>query len=66
MTTTFDPEFSFDLSGDPSDSLGQHKEVHDYVKEGSKPVGLFTLSIRVPDFRRNRFLSMKLLRAGKR
>ena len=33
------PEFSFDLSGDPyNDFLNDHLDVQDLVKKGSKPV----------------------------
>lgn len=36
-----DPDFVFDLSGDPlADFLGEKSEVQDYVKKGSKPVRL--------------------------
>ena len=34
-----DPEFTFDLSGDPYSSfLDEHLDVQDLVKKGSKPV----------------------------
>lgn len=34
-----DPDFVFDLTGDPySDLLEGHLDVHDLVKKGSKPV----------------------------
>ena len=57
---TLNPDFTFDLSGDPyMDILGTENSARDIVKTGSRPVRAFTtvvarvkLSVLGPDFGR--------------